>query len=30
VVVVCLVNHPGADAAQGLQDAVLQWAYRRP
>ncbi len=31
MVVVCLVNHPGANAAAGvLQDALLRWVYQRP
>jgi D-alanyl-D-alanine carboxypeptidase/D-alanyl-D-alanine-endopeptidase (penicillin-binding protein 4) len=30
-VVVCIVNHPGANAAAGvLQDALLKWVYERP
>ncbi len=28
-VVVALVNHPGAVAAQGFQDALIEWAYQR-
>ncbi|MET0919529.1 MAG: D-alanyl-D-alanine carboxypeptidase/D-alanyl-D-alanine-endopeptidase [Burkholderiales bacterium] len=31
VVTVCIINHPRANAsAEVLQDAVLQWVYRRP
>jgi D-alanyl-D-alanine carboxypeptidase/D-alanyl-D-alanine-endopeptidase (penicillin-binding protein 4) len=31
MVVVCIVNHPGANAAAGaLQDALLRWVYQRP
>jgi D-alanyl-D-alanine carboxypeptidase/D-alanyl-D-alanine-endopeptidase (penicillin-binding protein 4) len=31
MVVVCIVNHPGASiAANGLQDALLSWVYQRP
>jgi D-alanyl-D-alanine carboxypeptidase/D-alanyl-D-alanine-endopeptidase (penicillin-binding protein 4) len=30
MVVVCIVNHPGANAAAGvLQDALLKWIYQR-
>ncbi len=29
MVVVCLVNHPKAQAAQGLHDALLKWVYAR-
>lgn len=29
-VVVFLVNHPAAEAAQAAQDALLLWAYRHP
>ena len=31
MVVVCIVNHPGANAAAGaLQDTLLRWVYQRP
>lgn len=31
MVVVCIVNYPGANAAAGgLQDALLRWVYQRP
>jgi len=29
VIVVCLVNHPRALAAQPVQDALLAWVYGR-
>ena len=28
-IVVCIVNHPRAAAAQATQDALLQWVYAR-
>jgi serine-type D-Ala-D-Ala carboxypeptidase/endopeptidase (penicillin-binding protein 4) len=29
MVVVCIINHPGASAGQAAQDALLEWVYDR-
>ena len=29
MVVVCIINHPGASAGQAAQDALLEWVYNR-
>jgi D-alanyl-D-alanine carboxypeptidase/D-alanyl-D-alanine-endopeptidase (penicillin-binding protein 4) len=28
--VVCLINHPHADAGRPVQDALLEWVFDRP